>query len=63
MDKQVIQSRIRELQDNQDAGQRQLAELERKKAELEHTLLRISGAITVLNALLADMESKQADSA
>ena len=57
MDKQVIQSRIRELKDNQDAGQRQLAELERKKAELEHTLLRISGAITVLNALLADMES------
>lgn len=63
MDKQVIQGRIRELQANHDAGQRQLAELEQKKGELEHTLLRISGAIAVLNELLAEMESKQADSA
>lgn len=46
-----IGKRLRELRAEQEAGQRQLAQLERRREELEATLMRISGAILVLEEL------------
>ena len=37
-----------ELRDEFTAGQKQLAELETRKSQLQETLLRISGAVQVL---------------
>ncbi|MBY0573189.1 MAG: hypothetical protein K2P84_05875 [Undibacterium sp.] len=52
MDKQVIEARLAELRSSHEAGQNQLRDLEQKKRELEATLMRISGAIQVLQELL-----------
>jgi ABC-type Fe3+-hydroxamate transport system substrate-binding protein len=45
--------RIAELRDEQNKGQQLLAELDGRAAELRQTLLRISGAIQVLEELIA----------
>jgi hypothetical protein len=49
-----LEQRVSELKAEQQKGQQMLAELEGKQAELRQTLLRISGAIQVLEELLAD---------
>jgi ABC-type Fe3+-hydroxamate transport system substrate-binding protein len=49
-----LQRRVGELKAEQEKGQQVLAELEAQQAELRQTLLRISGAIQVLEELLAD---------
>ena len=48
-----LEQRVSELKAEQQKGQQMLAELEGKQAELRQTLLRISGAIQVLEELLA----------
>lgn len=47
-----IQTRLTELRDEYAAGQKVLAELQNRQAELHQTLLRISGAIQVLEEML-----------
>jgi prefoldin subunit 5 len=48
-----LKQRLEELHAEFEAGQRMLAELEQQHANLEPTLLRIAGAIQVLEELLA----------
>jgi prefoldin subunit 5 len=51
--REQLEQRVGELRAEQQKGQQVLAELEAKQAELRQTLLRISGAIQVLEELLA----------
>jgi hypothetical protein len=55
--KEQIEIRLQQLKTEFEAGQKMLAETEQRKINLEQTLLRISGAIQVLEELL---ENKQA---
>lgn len=47
-----LKKRITELEAEYRAGQEMLAELDTKRADLHQTLLRISGAVQVLQELL-----------
>lgn len=49
-----IETRLAELKSEFEAGQNMLTDLNKKRADLEATLLRISGAIQVLEELLAE---------
>lgn len=51
--REELERRVSELKAEQQKGQQMLAELEGREAELRQTLLRISGAIQVLDELLA----------
>ena len=55
-----ISQRLQELRQEFESGQKMLADLEAKKADLQQTLLRISGAIQVLEEMLASEESATA---
>lgn len=62
--KEQLTKRLAELKSEFEAGQKMLAELEKKRTELETTMLRISGAIQVLDEMLAQEnapESPQAE--
>lgn len=48
-----LEQRVSELKTEREKGQQMLAELEGKEADLRQTLLRISGAIQVIEELLA----------
>lgn len=52
--KNTLQQRLQSLKTEYSAGQTMLSELETKQANLRDTLLRISGAIQVLEELLTD---------
>lgn len=52
MDKTAIENRLHELKAEYESGQKMLVDLEKRQAELHQTLLRISGAIQVLEELL-----------
>lgn len=53
-----LEKRVADLEAEYRAGQEMLAELEAKRADLQQTLLRISGAIQVLKEILeADRDS------
>jgi prefoldin subunit 5 len=52
--REQVEQRVSELKAELRKGQQMLTELEAKEAELRQTLLRISGAIQVLEELLAD---------
>jgi len=52
MNREIIEARIKELKDNYQAGQAQLRSLETQQKDLQQTLLRISGAIQVLQELV-----------
>lgn len=52
--KEQIEQRLQDLKAEFESGQRMLADLEAKQATLKSTLLRISGAIQVLEELLTD---------
>ena len=54
MDQEHLNQRLADLRDNYQAGQAQLQRLEAQRGELQQTLLRISGAIQVLEELLAE---------
>jgi hypothetical protein len=51
-----IQIRIEALRKEMDAGQHQMQELERQRTQIRDTMLRISGAIQVLEELQAEAE-------
>lgn len=51
--KQQLEQRLHELKTEFESGQKMLADLETQQANLKTTLLRISGAIQVLEELLA----------
>jgi len=50
--KEQLQRRLEELKSEFESGQKMLADLEAKQVNLRETLLRISGAIQVLEELL-----------
>ena len=50
--KERLEQRLRELRKEFESGQRMLADLENQRANLQQTILRISGAIQVLEELL-----------
>jgi hypothetical protein len=50
--REQLEQRLQQLKTEFDAGQKMLAELEQRRATLEQTMLRISGAIQVLEELL-----------
>lgn len=52
--REQVEQRLNELKSEFEAGQKMLAELEAKQANLRETLLRISGAIQVLQEVLTD---------
>lgn len=51
--KEHLEQRLKELKSEYEAGQKLLADLQARQTELQATLLRISGAIQVLEELLA----------
>ena len=54
-----IEERLTSLRAEFEAGQRMLTELEMKQANLRETLLRISGAIQVLEEELGEESSEE----
>lgn len=48
-----LEKRLRELKSEFEAGQKMLADLDAKQTNLHSTLLRISGAIQILEEILA----------
>lgn len=52
--KQKLEQRLQSLKAEFEAGQKMLAELEAKQANVRDTLLRISGAIQVLEEELSN---------
>ncbi|MCB0168680.1 MAG: hypothetical protein KDI79_30920 [Anaerolineae bacterium] len=57
--KQQLTHRLHELKAEFDAGQKMMAELEAKQANLRETLLRISGAIQVIEEELSRAASPE----
>ena len=55
--RQQLERRLEELKAEYEAGQQMLADLETRKAQTRETLLRISGAIQVLEEELSSMDS------
>jgi uncharacterized coiled-coil protein SlyX len=51
--RQQLEERLAQLKSELQSGERMLAELNAKQASLQQTLLRISGAIQVLEELLS----------
>ncbi len=52
--REQLQARLEELKQEFESGQQRLAELDNQAAQLRQTLLRISGAIQVLEEVLSD---------
>ena len=50
--KEQLEQRLQQLQQEYESGQTMLADLQAKQADLQQTLLRISGAMQVLQELL-----------
>lgn len=48
-----IENRLTELKEEFESGRKMMADLEAKKTDLQATMLRISGAVQVLEELLA----------
>jgi DNA repair exonuclease SbcCD ATPase subunit len=59
--REQIEERLAALRQEFEAGRRMLAELEARQAELQQTLLRIGGAVQVLEELLGAEERADAD--
>ncbi|MCL6590409.1 MAG: gp58-like family protein [Firmicutes bacterium] len=51
--REQLEKRLQELKAEFESGQKMLAELEAKEANLKSTMLRISGAIQILEEELA----------
>ncbi len=54
--KSQLQQRLQQLRAEYESGRKVLAELEAKQANVRDTLLRIEGAIQVLEEALAEAE-------
>ena len=50
--KESLEQRLAELEKEYEAGQKMIAELDEKRQNVTHTLLRIQGAMAVLRELL-----------
>ena len=50
--KEELEKRLKELKDEYASGTQVMAELQKKESDLQATLLRISGAIQVLEEML-----------
>jgi sugar-specific transcriptional regulator TrmB len=50
--REQLKQRLAELKNEFEAGQQMLADMENKKTELQATMLRISGAIQILEEML-----------
>lgn len=61
MMKEELTRRLEKLKNEFDSGQKMLVDLEARQAELHKTLLRISGAIQVLEELLGQEGKSAAD--
>jgi predicted nuclease with TOPRIM domain len=59
--REQLQARIETLRREFEVGQTRLQELERQQVHLRETLLRISGAIQVLEEMLAEQPSIRSD--
>jgi hypothetical protein len=57
--KEQLQQRLTALKSELETGQKMLADLEARRAEIQPTLLRISGAIQVLEELLNEEEPQK----
>ena len=57
--KEKLEKRLEELKSEYESGQKMLAELEAKQAGLRETLMRISGAIQVLQEELGLTEKDE----
>jgi predicted nuclease with TOPRIM domain len=55
--REQLEQRLQQLRTEYDAGQQMLAELEAKQRTLRDTLLRISGAMQVLQEMLESSEN------
>jgi predicted nuclease with TOPRIM domain len=53
--KEKLEQRLQNLKTEYEAGQKMLADLEAKQMNLRETLLRISGAIQVLEEVLEEV--------
>ncbi len=51
--KEQLEKRLAQLKSEFEAGQKMLADLDTKRKEIEATMLRISGAIQVIEEMLA----------
>ena len=54
MNDEKIRQRLQALRQEFEAGQKMLVDIETQKADLQQTLLRISGAIQILEEILAE---------
>jgi predicted nuclease with TOPRIM domain len=61
--REQLEQRVKNLKAEFESGQKMLADLEAKKANLHETLLRISGAIQVLEEELGRAPEPAADAA
>ena len=61
--KQQLEQRLKELKTEFESGQKALADLENRQADLRNTLMRISGAIQVLEEELAIEGKPESDDA
>ena len=60
--KEKLEKRLKELKAEFESGQKTLANLQSQEISLKETLLRISGAIQVLEEELAKAESDSSES-
>ncbi len=60
--RQQLEKRLEELRAELEAGQKMLNELDTKRENLRQTLLRISGAIQVLEEELTRSQSSEGES-
>ncbi len=58
--KEQLEQRLQELRSEYEAGQQMLADLEARQATLRETLMRIAGAIQVLEEELGKTEDQPA---
>ena len=61
--RELLAARLTKLRQEYDAGQNMLADLEGRRLDLQQTLLRIGGAIQVLEELLAEQQPPSANGA
>ncbi len=59
--KEQLEQRLQELRKEFESGQKVLADLENRKTEIQNTLLRISGAMQVLEELLGQKTESTSD--
>ncbi|RKP46828.1 hypothetical protein [Trinickia fusca] len=55
MNEAMLVARLAELKANYEAGQMQLQRLDAQQRELQHTLLRLSGAIQLLEEMREEL--------